>query len=249
MLLGEPPPSPADLHFRLLGIPVRVHPFFWLVALLLGLSIRDPIGLLVWVVAVFLGILVHELGHALTMRAFGLHPWITLYGLGGLASYNPGQAGYRRVSATGPQILISAAGPGAGFVLAALVVGVLLAAGKQVGLIYQPPFNWLPGVRDVVGSAALTELINNLLFISIVWGVINLMPVYPLDGGQIAREVLLAVNPRGGIEQSLVISLITAAALAVYGITVGSIFMLIMFGYLAYGSYVALRAYRSRGPW
>jgi len=249
VLLGEPPPSPADLHFRLLGIPVRVHPFFWLVALFLGLNIREPIGLLVWVIAMFVGILVHEMGHALAMRWYGLHPWIVLYGLGGITAYNPGIGAYARVSSTTRQVLISAAGPGAGFVLAALVVGVLKLAGKQVAVVYGLPFGCMAGVVDVVGSPALTDLINYLLFISIAWGVINLMPVYPLDGGQIAREVLLAVNPRGGIEQSLVISLITAGALAVYGISAGSFFMLIMFGYLAYGSYVALRAYRSRGPW
>lgn len=247
MLLGEPPPSPADLHFRLLGIPVRVHPFFWLVALLLGLNIRDPRGLLVWVIAVFLGILVHELGHALAMRAFGLHPWITLYGLGGLTAYNPGHGAYGRASSTTRQVLISAAGPGAGFVLAGLLIGVLKLAGKNMDVDFGLPFGCVALLRDVVGSAALTQLINNLLFISIVWGVINLMPVYPLDGGQIAREVLLAVNPRGGIEQSLLISLVAAAALAVYGLTAGSLFMLLMFGYLAYGSYVALQAHRYRG--
>ncbi len=249
VLLGEPPPSPADLHFRLLGIPVRVHPFFWLVALLLGLNLRDPIHLLVWVVAVFIGILVHEMGHALMMRAFGLHPWITLYGLGGLTAHNPALGAYGRASSTTRQVLIFAAGPAAGFALAALLIGVLKLAGKSVSVAFGLPFGCVAVVRDVVGSVPLTGLLNNLLFISIAWGVINLMPVYPLDGGQIVREVLLAVNPRGGIEQSLVISLVTAAALAVYGITAGSLFMLLMFGYLAYGSYVALQAYRHRGPW
>ena len=40
MLLGEPAPSPADLHFRLFGIPVRVSPWFWVVSLLLGMGGR-----------------------------------------------------------------------------------------------------------------------------------------------------------------------------------------------------------------
>ena len=43
-----------------------------------------------WVVAVFVGVLFHEFGHASAMRAYGFYPWITLYGMGGMASYHPG---------------------------------------------------------------------------------------------------------------------------------------------------------------
>ena len=72
MLLGEPPRTGGDLNFQLFGIPVRVHPLFWLIAVLLGISgDPQPAEILLWVVAVFVSILVHELGHALTMRAFG----------------------------------------------------------------------------------------------------------------------------------------------------------------------------------
>ena len=91
MLLGEPAPTQADLHFRLFGFPVRVHPFFWVVSLLLGMGGRDrPIrsNVLIWVAVVFVSILVHELGHAFMQRYYGGHPWITLYGFGGLASCN-----------------------------------------------------------------------------------------------------------------------------------------------------------------
>ena len=87
MLLGEPPPSPGDLHFRLFGFPVRVHPFFWLITVVLNIrTVLTLPPLLAWVAAVFIGILVHELGHAFAMRHYGQDPWITLYGLGGLTS-------------------------------------------------------------------------------------------------------------------------------------------------------------------
>ena len=82
MLIGEPPPSQADMHFRLLGFPIRVHPFFWLVAVFLGVGTgkneTDPVELLTWVAVVFVSILIHELGHAIMKRAYGGHPWITL---------------------------------------------------------------------------------------------------------------------------------------------------------------------------
>jgi len=248
-VFGEPGPTQADLHFRLFGIPVRVHPFFWLVALLLGLNYTEPVAVLVWVIAMFAGILVHEMGHALTMRAFGLHPWVVLYGLGGMAAYNPAYGTYGRVSSTTRQVLISAAGPGAGFALAAVLIGTLALAGKKVVVVFGLPFGVHAYLAEIVGSQPLTLLLDNLLFISIIWGVINLMPVYPLDGGHIAREILLAVNPRRGIEQSLILSLLTATALAVYGLFRLNLFLVLLFGYLAYGSYVALEASRGRGPW
>ena len=91
MLLGEPPRTPYDLNFSLFGIPVRVHPLFWLVTLLLGYELAAmPPRCLTWIIAVFSAILVHEMGHALAMRAYGFQPWITLYGMGGLTAYDQG---------------------------------------------------------------------------------------------------------------------------------------------------------------
>ena len=91
-MLAEPPPSQYDLHFSLFGFPVRVHPMFWLVTLMLGYQSGDAAAVLTWIVAVFLSILVHELGHALVMRAYGLRPWIVLHGMGGLTGYEPAYA-------------------------------------------------------------------------------------------------------------------------------------------------------------
>ena len=112
-MLGEPPPTPADLHFRLFGFPIRVHPFFWVVILILGMGglgggQADPVETLIWVAVAFISILVHELGHAVLQRRYGGHPWITLYGMGGLSSCD--DCDRSPVS----QILISAAGPVAG---------------------------------------------------------------------------------------------------------------------------------------
>src|SRR6185295_15431809 len=78
MLIGEPPPTQADIHFRLFGIPVRVHPFFWIVTLILGMGgfrsgPADPVETFVWVAVVFVSILVHELGRATMQRVYGGH--------------------------------------------------------------------------------------------------------------------------------------------------------------------------------
>src|SRR5215510_6526401 len=132
MLIGEPPPTQADLHFRIFGFPVRVHPYFWVVSLIMGMGglgsgKADPKEVLIWVIVVFVSILVHELGHTFTQRHFGGHPWITLYGMGGLASCNDCDRSPRS------QIIISLAGPIAGFLLATVVILMLRVTGHAIG--------------------------------------------------------------------------------------------------------------------
>ena len=78
-MLAMPATTPYDLRFRMLGIPVRVHPLFWLVSAMMGFNGDDPVGTLIWVACVFASILAHEYGHGLMGRAFGAHPQIALY--------------------------------------------------------------------------------------------------------------------------------------------------------------------------
>jgi Zn-dependent protease len=239
MLLGEPALTSADLHFRLFGIPVRVHPLFWIVSLVLGMGGRpgepaDPIFALIWVVVVFVSILVHEFGHALTQRHFGGQPWITLYSFGGLASCNDCDRSPRS------QILILLAGPFAGFLLAGVVISILFAAGRLNGF----ELDWIP-VRWTLFHSKLDIIVADMLFVNIIWGLVNLLPIYPLDGGQIARELFTLRNPRAGIVRSLQLSVGAASLVAIYALLNEQVYTCVMFGFLAYGSYQALAAYRS----
>lgn len=242
MLLGEPPPTQADLHFRLFGFPVRVHPYFWLVSLLLGMGDfrsgkADPTMVLIWIAVVFVSILVHELGHAFLQRFYGGHPWITLYSFGGLASCDDCDRSPRS------QIVISLAGPVAGFILAGFVVAVLHGLGRVEG------FEWslMPVIWQPFGGEYSTAdvFIVYLLYVNIVWGLVNLLPIYPLDGGQIARELFSLANPRAGLIQSLQLSMGAAILMTAYGLLRGGLFIALMFGFLAYGSYQSLQWYRN----
>src|SRR5882762_3079028 len=85
-------------------------------ALFLGSNERHPLRIGIWVAVVFVSVLVHELGHALVGKAFGLTPEITLHGMGGTTSWRDGRDVGRAKS-----IAISVAGPFAGFALAALI--------------------------------------------------------------------------------------------------------------------------------
>src|SRR5512143_986284 len=83
-LFQAPAPTRYDLRFTLGGIPIRVHPLFWIIALLFGLADSNLVHLVLWIVIVFVSILIHELGHALVMRLYGQPCFIVLHAAGGL---------------------------------------------------------------------------------------------------------------------------------------------------------------------
>jgi Zn-dependent protease len=249
MLIGSVPPTQYDLNFSLFRIPVRVHPLFWLVAVLLGMNIRPPLYVAIWVAVVFVSILVHEMGHAIAIRQFGWWPSILLYTFGGLAIYNPTHRDPRK------QMLISFAGPAAGFLLAAALVLLLKSTGHVVKIDYGGAYGlavYAPPFRDEVtlnfGDAKVLALVNFLLEVNIWWGLMNLLPVYPLDGGQFLRELLGYLRVPDALEKSLWISIATAAAVAIYSLVrVKDYYLAAMFGYLAFTSFQTLQAFTGRG--
>src|SRR6185295_7092875 len=95
------------------------------------------------------------------------------------------------------QILISAAGPGIQFVLLGLIIGFVLATGGTAKPIL---VGYLPFIDCDLGGELrknpnLNHLINLLVQINLYWPIINLLPVLPLDGGQIAMQVLTQQDP------------------------------------------------------
>jgi Zn-dependent protease len=231
------------------GIPVRVHPLFWLIALLLGSS-ANLIQLLIWVVVVFLSVLVHELGHALAMRRYGMPSNIILYWGGGLTVPEPVKWGYNwaNVSLTPThQIFISLAGPFSGFLLAGLVLAGVAATGGSIRVPMLLGVIPIPVASVPWGGMVATALVGTLLWVNIFWGLINLMPVFPLDGGNVARHLLLKADPPDGVRKSLWLSVVTGGILALIGLLLlRSVFMALLFGFMAFQSYQTLRG-RSLG--
>lgn len=237
-MFADPSPTPYDVRFSLAGIPVRVNPYFWAMALVLGFNLaQHPRLMLIWIGVVFVSILVHEMGHALAARSFGLDPWITLWGFGGLCSYNPGRYDPNR------QIMISFAGPAAGFAFAGLVVLLLTVTNRSFQF-----FEWTLGRGDPIDNFYIWYLVSFLLFVNVFWGIVNLFPVLPLDGGQVARDLLAQLNPHGSPATIYMLSTFTGAALAAGGLILfGSVFLALMFGFMAYNSFTAWQAYSGGG--
>lgn len=244
-LFQAPAPTRYDLNFTLAGVSVRVHPLFWLLAVFLGSSSGDILQILIWVLVVFVSILVHEMGHALAFRRYGVGSHIVLHYLGGLAipESTPWGTGYASVSPSPKQqIVISLAGPFAGFLLAILIIlsgrfllGGLIA-GSLFGFIPVPQLNLFS-----TGGQALNLFIVMMLQVNIFWGLINLLPVFPLDGGQVARNILIQYDPLDGVRKSIWISAIVGAIVAFAAFTLlNSIYMAFLFGLLAFQSYQSL---------
>jgi stage IV sporulation protein FB len=245
MLFQQPPPTRYDLRFSIAGIPVSVHPLFWLIALLLG-STGNIVLVPIWVLVIFVSILVHELGHALAFRRYGQRSQIVLHFAGGLTIPEPVYWGsrYANVALTpNQQIFISLAGPGAGFLLAALVILLIVVAGGSIVTTWLLGFIPLPLPAALpFGGRVLDVMLTMLLYVNIFWGLINLVPVYPLDGGNVTRYALLQADPADGIRKSLWVSVIVGVLVAFVGLLfLRSIFMALLFGLLAFQSYQSLQ--------
>ncbi len=259
MFLMEPSPTPFDLNWRMFGIHVRVHPMFWIISAVLGWGLaghgRGYKLLLLWMVCVFASILIHELGHVFMGRLFGTHGHIVLHSFGGLA------IGSSDLGRRWQRILVYFAGPLAGFVLLGVVTSLVLLLRPAPEL----PTPWElitqdAWAGDVVSDSApmLQETYGFLFWINLYWGLVNLLPILPLDGGQICRDVLDGLMPRKGIKAALGISITVAGALALYELAKPDrdLFLTLFFGLLAFGSFQALQqvssseaAWKERDPW
>lgn len=249
MFLAEPPRTAYDVHFSVGKVPVRVSPLFWVGAALLG-SNGDGLTLIIVVAALFVSVLVHEMGHAVVMRRFGETPRIVLFILGGLA-ISDGPAQRLGLPETGrtprEQILISLAGPAAGFMLGGATALVVLAMGG--GLAFEFPFYIEPTFpKDAVQpSITLLGILRVMLYINFFFNLLNLLPVYPLDGGQVARELFVLKDPWRGIVRSLWLSVITCGVLVGVAAWQRSFFLAVLFGLLGYNCYLALQRFQGSG--
>lgn len=240
-------PTKFDLCFKLFGFPVRVHPLFWLITALLGrnaLDTADPVpNLLIWIACVFVTILLHELGHTFAYRWFGSPAEIRLIAFFGLA--------IGRYPPTNPwkRIVISLAGPAAGFLFYGLLYGI-----SQV-------IDWSTMSRFVL------EAFQQLMFINLVWNILNLLPIYPLDGGKVAGELCVLAGARQPNRLTYQISIVTSLSIVLYGLFLyfdvipiaarqwipplfaPSLYISVWFVIFAFMNYQLLQQTRSRSIW
>ena len=190
-MFSEPPATRLDLRFNFSAVRVRIHPMFWIIVFALGWNL-PLVEHLVWVGVVFVSILVHELGHVSSALFFGRRSRVVLYSMGGLTipdTQDSALTGWRHA-------VVAFSGPTAGFLLALLAYMTIPMMGStSVGLI--------------------GALYFHLVQINVVWSLVNLLPIWPLDGGQVARSLLSHFGQDFGYSLASGLSLVTAGAIAV----------------------------------
>lgn len=162
---------PGRPHLRIGSIPVHVEwPFFLIAALLGGNLIRAWPGnrlvfLVIWVAIVFVSILVHELGHAIAYRVNAQRPSITITAFWGLTHGQRELPKWRSV-------MVSLSG-----VIAAIIVLAIPAKILYEGNVLFPAFSkW-------------NFVVYEVWYINLWWSLANLLPLLPLDGGQVTRTI------------------------------------------------------------
>ncbi len=220
------------LPFKLLGIPVKLDwsfllilPFLaWLIGsqitayvllinTIFGLELsatalqRGPLPYFLGLVAaigLFISVVIHELGHAVTARRYGVKTQeITLWFLGGLAQFDdmPKQRG--------AEAIVAIAGP---------ITSVLLAAVLYLLWLALP-----------AAGAATQFVISYLLITNAMLALFNLLPAIPLDGGRVLRSLLALRLPYlEATRLAANIGQVVAILLGIYGFLTFQIFLLII---------------------
>lgn len=160
------------------GIPVYVHATFalllgWIAVVhwMAGGTVSAALAGMVFVLAIFACVVLHELGHALAARRFGVPTRdITLYPIGGLARLE------RMPEKPSEELWVALAGP---------AVNVAIAAALALALFITSSFEPLQTIGVAQGSFLERLMAVNLLLI-----VFNMIPAFPMDGGRVLRAVL-----------------------------------------------------------
>jgi stage IV sporulation protein FB len=193
-------------------IPITIHTAFWIFAAIIGFfNSLSLTGTIIWVGIIFVSVLVHELGHAFTALLFGQRPRIELVALGGLTYHEGEKLPFWK------QFFIALDGPVFGFLLFVLATIFLQF----------PSFS----------QGKTGEVLSLFQKVNLFWTILNLVPVMPLDGGQLLRVVLEGIFGIRGFKYSLIVGMTIAVGMSLFFFLlqyflVGAIFFL-----LAYQSY------------
>jgi Zn-dependent protease len=184
---------------RFAGVDTHVHASFlllvawaaWAAYSGAGTGLAAVLGVL-FLLAVFGSVLLHELGHALVARRYGIHTRrIVLLPIGGIAQLE-GQPQTPR-----QELAIALAGPAVNFAIAA----VLFVLSGLVGA----PSGW--------------GLLGSLMFANLALGLFNLLPAFPMDGGRALRAILATrVGGRRATEVAAYIGKVAAIAFGIIGL-------------------------------
>jgi Zn-dependent protease len=229
---------------RAFGIPLYIHPTFLLLPALILLLYRGQewpviLFILAGVPVIFACILLHELGHALMARYFGIPTRdITLTPIGGIARLE------RMTDEPSQELLVALAGPAVNVVIAVLLSPLVFVA--FVGGLWVPPTE---AARLLAASPAqlLFTYFVSLFVANVGLVVFNMIPCFPMDGGRVFRSILAMVfGLMRATEIAAAVGLAVAALLGLLAVFQGMWLLLAVVLFIALAGQAELRALRYR---
>jgi Zn-dependent protease len=234
---------------RIWGIDIQVH---WSFILILfygaylfsrgaGNVLTGAVYGVIVILLLFVCVVLHEFGHALTAKYFGVNvPHITLLPIGGVAQLE------HMPRKPMQEFLITIAGPAVNFALALLLLPIALLAvslSVRAGTISTT----LPGLWRAAQSMSLTGFLVTLASMNVLLGIFNLLPAFPMDGGRILRALLaLRLRYVQATRIAVLVGRGMAILLALRGIFVGDIFLLLVAFFVYVGGRGELEAVEGR---
>lgn len=220
---------------KVAGIDVRIHVTFFLLLAFYGWIHGQEGGWpaawagMGFILLLFLCVLLHEFGHALAARAFGIHtPDITLLPIGGVARLE------RMPRDPFQELIIAVAGPAVNVVIALILFFVL---GKFV--------DWRDMISIAEGSPG--QLLLRLLAVNIWLVLFNCLPAFPMDGGRILRAFLAMILPHS--RATLIagrVGQVMAALFGIGGIYSGNMILLLIAVFVFMGAQQEIQAAQLR---
>ncbi len=202
-------------------IPVLISNFFWITAALIGwIYSRSLIGTIIWIGIVFISVLWHELGHALTSKFFGQKPRIELISFGGL-TYPEGPK-----LSLWKEFIVVFNGPLFGFSLFIFTT-----------IILKFPY---------VAESGFVNFFQTFRNVNLFWTVVNLLPVLPLDGGQLIRIIFESIFRVKGFCYALLASMVIAFGISLMFFFIQSVLIGALFFLFAFQNFESWRKTRGR---
>ena len=201
--------------------------FLILVLFFVAMNYDARVGIhyaLIWIPVLFVSVLVHELAHAGTIALFGYGSSdIILGGMGGVTVN-------RRNARPWQDMLISISGPFASFAL------MWVAGAIEAGL---------PAART---DAMLAALLPRLRWANAFWGLFNLIPVPPLDGGHATRDFFrMFLSERTAFVAAVWVAIPVGAAVSIWMLIQGQIFIALFIAWFVYLAFQQWLHFRETG--
>jgi stage IV sporulation protein FB len=196
---------------QILGVPVRFHFTFWLIVVWLivfgARGKQSAAAMTLYITAIFGSVLLHELGHALAARHYGIRTLeIVMLPIGGLARVE-------RAPKPREELWVALAGPAVNLLIAGLIFAWLAASGQPLA-----PENWM--------EANDRTLLPMIAAANLLLAGFNLLPAFPMDGGRILRSLLSRFRPEHEATRTAArVGMGMAALMGLYGLLASNFFL------------------------